>query len=175
MASQMLFRLTSAGVNAGTGTGTGAKRSFTSRLATAVTRNRNQQQQYKYFSSTALQEQDEEEKRNINNKSHESESFLSGTSSLYAEQMYEHYLEHPETIHPSWRKYFENLEQGIAYNEADYDKPTAEASSVKRAQSGVRNFFFFFFLMNQSIKGPNNFWSDWTFRLLKLFFFLNFY
>jgi len=71
-------------------------------------------------------------------ESHESESFLSGTSSLYAEQMYEQYLEDPASIHPSWKKYFDNIEQGLPYDESMFDKPTAAATSMKRIGATVR-------------------------------------
>lgn len=70
---------------------------------------------------------------------HESESFLTGTSSLYAEQMYEQYLAEPSSVQPSWKRYFDNLEEGIAYDENEFNKPTAAASSVKRAFVGVSN------------------------------------
>lgn len=69
---------------------------------------------------------------------HESESFLTGTSSLYAEQMYEQYLDDPNSIHPSWKMYFDTIEEGLPYDESAFNKPTAAASSVKRAISGVR-------------------------------------
>jgi 2-oxoglutarate dehydrogenase E1 component len=55
---------------------------------------------------------------------HESESFLTGTSSIYVEQLYENYLEDPNSVHESWRHYFDNLAQGVPYNAADYSKPT---------------------------------------------------
>jgi hypothetical protein len=60
---------------------------------------------------------------------HESESFLSGTSSLYAEQMYENYLYNPESVHESWRRYFDNLQNGVAYSEQDFSQPTAAPPS----------------------------------------------
>lgn len=41
-----------------------------------------------------------------------SESFLSGTSSVYAEQMYEQWRHDPASVHASWRIYFQNLEGG---------------------------------------------------------------
>ena len=69
---------------------------------------------------------------------HEKESFLTGTSSLYAEQMYEQYLENPSSIHPSWKMYFDTIEDGLPYDESAFNKPTAAASSVKRAIYGVR-------------------------------------
>eukprot|EP00550_Attheya_septentrionalis_P010414 CAMPEP_0198282872 /NCGR_PEP_ID=MMETSP1449-20131203/2604_1 /TAXON_ID=420275 /ORGANISM="Attheya septentrionalis, Strain CCMP2084" /LENGTH=1043 /DNA_ID=CAMNT_0043979289 /DNA_START=170 /DNA_END=3301 /DNA_ORIENTATION=+ len=55
---------------------------------------------------------------------HEKESFLTGTSSIYAEQMLENYQHDPNSVEPSWRKYFDNLEQGVAYNEQEYQSPT---------------------------------------------------
>ena len=36
------------------------------------------------------------------------ETFLTGTSSLYAEEMYERYLQDPQSVEESWRVYFEN-------------------------------------------------------------------
>ena len=67
------------------------------------------------------------------------ESFLNGTSSLYAEQMYEMYLENPDSVHPSWKQYFDNLEQGVGFDVADYSSPTAVTSNSKKAaMAGVR-------------------------------------
>lgn len=40
------------------------------------------------------------------------ESFLNGTSSIYAEQMYDQWKKDPSSVHASWRSYFENLENG---------------------------------------------------------------
>lgn len=42
------------------------------------------------------------------------ESFLSGTSSIYAEQMYDQWRKDPTSVHASWRAYFENVEKGSA-------------------------------------------------------------
>ncbi len=42
------------------------------------------------------------------------ESFLSGTSSVYAEQMYEQWRKDPQSVHASWRIYFQNLEGGAS-------------------------------------------------------------
>ncbi|OEU22422.1 2-oxoglutarate dehydrogenase complex protein [Fragilariopsis cylindrus CCMP1102] len=52
------------------------------------------------------------------------ESFLNGTSSLYAEQMYEEYLEDPASVQDSWRLYFENEDKAVPYDINDYSKPT---------------------------------------------------
>ena len=46
--------------------------------------------------------------------------------------MYEQYLENPDSVNPSWKKYFDNLQEGVPYNESEFNKPTAAASSVKR-------------------------------------------
>jgi 2-oxoglutarate dehydrogenase E1 component len=59
---------------------------------------------------------------------HENESFLTGTSSVYAEEMYDAYLRDPTSVHESWKRYFDNLEQSVAYNEADFASPTAVPS-----------------------------------------------
>ncbi|KAG7352639.1 2-oxoglutarate dehydrogenase E1 component [Nitzschia inconspicua] len=55
----------------------------------------------------------------------EAETFLNGTSSLYAEQMYEMYLEDPNSVHDSWRQYFDNEEKGIGFDVNDYSSPTS--------------------------------------------------
>lgn len=53
------------------------------------------------------------------------ESFLSGQAAVYAEQMYEQYLQNPESVDASWRRYFDNDQAGKTFDVADYDKPTA--------------------------------------------------
>eukprot|EP00978_Attheya_sp_CCMP212_P025887 scaffold84093_cov45-Attheya_sp.AAC.6 len=65
---------------------------------------------------------------------HEKESFLTGTSSIYAEQMLENYQHDPNSVEPSWRKYFDNLEQGVAYNEQEYQSPTVIKPSATSKQ-----------------------------------------
>ncbi len=42
------------------------------------------------------------------------ESFLSGTSSVYAEHMYVQGKKDPQGVHASWRIYFQNLEGGVS-------------------------------------------------------------
>lgn len=59
---------------------------------------------------------------------HENESFLTGTSSVYAEQMYELYEQDPTSVHESWRHYFDGLAQGRPYDATEYSKPTAVLS-----------------------------------------------
>mmetsp|Transcript_7918 Transcript_7918/g.23443 ORF Transcript_7918/g.23443 Transcript_7918/m.23443 type:complete len:313 (-) Transcript_7918:17-955(-) len=55
---------------------------------------------------------------------HENETFLTGSASLYAEQMYEMYQSNPENVHETWRTYFDNLDEGIAYDETNFQSPT---------------------------------------------------
>lgn len=61
----------------------------------------------------------------------ESETFLTGTSSIYAEEMHDMYDEDPNSVHESWRLYFENIEKGVAYTKEDYSKPTAIPSATR--------------------------------------------
>jgi 2-oxoglutarate dehydrogenase E1 component len=56
------------------------------------------------------------------------ETFLTGTTSVYAEQMYELYQQDPTLVHVSWRKYFDNLAQDIAYDPNEYASPSAALS-----------------------------------------------
>lgn len=66
---------------------------------------------------------------------HESESFLTGTSSLYAEQMLINYQNDPSSVHETWRKYFDDLESGKAYDERDYSRPTVVTENRKSAST----------------------------------------
>ena len=68
----------------------------------------------------------------IVDKSHESETFLTGASSLYAEQMYENWCEDPNSVHETWRKYFQDMEGGVAYNEGNFNRPTVVVSNQKK-------------------------------------------
>ena len=70
-------------------------------------------------------------------RAQEAETFLNGTSSLYAEQMYEMYLEDPSSVHDSWRQYFENEEKGIGFDVNDYSQPTAIPGKRSAALAGV--------------------------------------
>ena len=67
---------------------------------------------------------------------------MTGTSSLYAEQMYEQYLQDPNSVHASWKKYFDNLEAGVAYSEDDYNQPTAAVASKPRGMPSVSKLNF---------------------------------
>ena len=65
------------------------------------------------------------------------ETFLNGTSSLYAEQMYEMYLEDPSSVQESWRMYFENEESAIPFDSNDFSKPTSVPGKRSAAIAGV--------------------------------------
>jgi 2-oxoglutarate dehydrogenase complex, dehydrogenase (E1) component, and related enzymes len=63
---------------------------------------------------------------------HESETFLTGSTSLYAEQMYENYCKDPKSVHETWRQYFEDLEKGKKYDENSFNRPTVVVSNQKK-------------------------------------------
>ena len=69
----------------------------------------------------------------IEQEQHESESFLTGTSSLYAEQMYENYMQDRMSVHETWRQYFDDLEAGKEYSESQFNRPTVVTSQKKTA------------------------------------------
>ena len=66
---------------------------------------------------------------------HENESFLTGTSSIYAEEMYSRYMSDPSSVHESWKHYFDTLSAGKPYDAAAYNRPTA-AVVVSTTSSG---------------------------------------
>mmetsp|Transcript_10658 Transcript_10658/g.16169 ORF Transcript_10658/g.16169 Transcript_10658/m.16169 type:complete len:1087 (+) Transcript_10658:165-3425(+) len=68
---------------------------------------------------------------------HESETFLTGSSSLYAEQMYDNYQADPNTVHETWRKYFEDMESGKKYDPEVFNRPTVVTSTQKRVAGDV--------------------------------------
>lgn len=67
------------------------------------------------------------------------ETFLNGTSSLYAEQMYEMYLEDPSSVQETWRQYFENEENAVPYDSEDFNKPTSVPGKRSTLIAGVRD------------------------------------
>lgn len=77
------------------------------------------------FKSTAVQD----------DVAHESETFLSGTSSLYAEQMYENYQQDPNSVHETWRRYFDDMDSGRKYDEHAFNRPTVVTSIRKPASA----------------------------------------
>lgn len=60
----------------------------------------------------------------VQQQQHESETFLTGTSSIYAEEMYERYLVDPASVEASWKKYFDNMQNGIPYDASAFNSPT---------------------------------------------------
>ena len=75
------------------------------------------------------------------------ETFLNGTSTLYAEQMYEMYLEDPASVQESWRQYFENEENAVPFDVSDYNKPTSVPGKRSVAVAGVRTFIRRFIIL----------------------------
>ena len=69
-----------------------------------------------------------------------SESFLSGSSSLYVEAMLENYENDPNSVPESWRQYFEGLEgKRELCDEKTFNQPTIVLSSgvQKNASSNL--------------------------------------
>ncbi|VDD86985.1 unnamed protein product [Enterobius vermicularis] len=56
------------------------------------------------------------------------EPFMNGTSGIYIEQMYESWKKDPNSVHPSWSAYFQNVEHGLAPGEA-YQSPFSLTTS----------------------------------------------
>ena len=112
----------------------GSSRSSSGLSSSVVPRSYNVTHQKKnlarcFQSTQAAVVEEEEEVR------HENESFLTGTSSLYAEQMYQLYLHDPDRLHDSWRRYFDNMQAGVPYQEDDFSQPTAALSPTTAAGS----------------------------------------
>jgi len=58
------------------------------------------------------------------------DSFLSGTSSIYAEQMYELYERDPNSVEASWKRYFDALEKNeVMLEDKDFRNPTMAPST----------------------------------------------
>mmetsp|Transcript_28670 Transcript_28670/g.78784 ORF Transcript_28670/g.78784 Transcript_28670/m.78784 type:complete len:1068 (-) Transcript_28670:217-3420(-) len=68
---------------------------------------------------------------------HEKETFLTGTTSLYAEEMYERYLQDPASVQESWRTYFDNMEAGVPYDEENLNRPTVATPSPNAKKRGL--------------------------------------
>jgi hypothetical protein len=79
--------------------------------------------------------------RCFSTKPQEMESFLSGTSGVYAEQMHDNYLEDPNSVHPSWKKYFDNLAQGVAFDAEQFSRPSLIPGKRAAVASGVSSYF----------------------------------
>lgn len=56
-----------------------------------------------------------------------SDSFLSGNSGLYADQMFEQWSRDPKSVHASWAAYFRNIESGVQSADAFQPPPVVQA------------------------------------------------
>jgi 2-oxoglutarate dehydrogenase N-terminus len=74
----------------------------------------------------------------LSTKVQEAETFLNGTSSLYAEQLYEQYQQDPASVHESWKQYFDGVEAGSAFDAGDYSRPTSIPGKWAMAATVVR-------------------------------------
>jgi hypothetical protein len=75
------------------------------------------------------------------------ETFLTGTSSLYAEQLYEQYLVDPTSVHESWQKYFQNIDGGVAFDVTEYNRPTSIPGKRALAATVVRVLLYYLSLL----------------------------
>ena len=94
-------------------------RSLTSLRALSLPLCHDHRHQTLQFSSAAV----------IDEAQHENESFLTGTSSIYAEEMYDRYMNDPHSVHESWKHYFDALSAGQPYDPTAYNRPTAAVVS----------------------------------------------
>ncbi|GMH76819.1 hypothetical protein TL16_g07208 [Triparma laevis f. inornata] len=63
-------------------------------------------------------------------QSHPSESFLSGANGVYAEQMLMAWKRDPDSVHVSWKSYFENMEAGVPVDGGAFEPlPSVQASA----------------------------------------------
>ena len=123
--SSRLFRQRTSSLSLSSSTSSSSTRSsLAAAVGTTLSNNNNRNNNSIYrFKSTAAVEDD------VNH--HESETFLSGTSSLYAEQMYLNYQQNPDSVHETWRKYFDDLDNGREYDSHAFNRPTVVTSSRK--------------------------------------------
>ena len=64
------------------------------------------------------------------------ETFLTGTTSLYAEEMYDRYCTNPDSVEASWRTYFDTVVHNQEpYQEQNWNRPTIVASPQKTTSS----------------------------------------
>jgi 2-oxoglutarate dehydrogenase E1 component len=62
-------------------------------------------------------------------------SYLSGANAAFVEQLYESYLDNPESVAPEWRRYFDQLQQSPGSRDVAHT-PIIE-SFAQRARSGA--------------------------------------
>jgi len=88
-----------------------------------------------------------------------SESFLSGSSSSYVEQMYESWRKDPSSVHSSWNAFFKNADAGLAPGQAFHAPPAlvsnadaaAAASTLQQVSPGSECRLRIFILTNYFI------------------------
>lgn len=66
------------------------------------------------------------------------DSFLSGSNSVYVEQMYDAWRTDPKSVHTSWSAYFQNLDAGVDI-ESSFTALPSVAGSVGTAASAAAN------------------------------------
>ncbi len=66
-----------------------------------------------------------------------SESFLNGSSSVYVEQMYDHWKRDPSSVHSSWDSFFRNVDSGLGPGQA-FQRPSAAAPPLSGGSSDVK-------------------------------------
>lgn len=67
---------------------------------------------------------------------HPHESFLSGNSSNYMEEMYEAWRQDPKSVHRSWQVYFQNTDAGVPASQAFVPPPSLSTSSLPLSEPG---------------------------------------
>ena len=66
-----------------------------------------------------------------------SESFLNGSSSVYVEQMYDHWKRDPSSVHSSWDSFFRNVDSGLGPGQA-FQRPSAVAPPLSGGTLDVK-------------------------------------
>ena len=85
------------------------------------------------------------------------EPFLNGSSSVYVEQMYEHWKKDPQSVHVSWDSFFRNVDSGmgpgIAFQKPGASPPAGVSSDTKsiedhlKVQALIRAYQVFFYIV----------------------------
>lgn len=77
----------------------------------------------------------------INRKilSMQTKSFLSGTNSRYLEKMHEAWRKDPNSVHISWKTYFENLEKGLGENSFTVPPTFSPNLAIKTTSNTIKS------------------------------------
>jgi 2-oxoglutarate dehydrogenase E1 component len=78
----------------------------------------------KFLGRTGYHRQGGQHHRCLSTSPSQQETFLTGTTSVYAEQLYEKYQQNPDSVHESWRRYFDNLGKDIPFEASAFSSPT---------------------------------------------------